>query len=62
MSEALIRQTTEPFFTTKKDSGGTGLGLFIVRQVAEAHGGVCQIDSQPGKGTRITLTIPSRHG
>ena len=58
MSEELIRRTSEPFFTTKKDSGGTGLGLSIARQVAEAHGGGIQIQSKPGEGTRITLTIP----
>ncbi len=62
MSEDLIRQTSEPFFTTKKNSGGTGLGLFIVRQVAEAHGGMILIQSRPGEGTRITLTIPCQHG
>ncbi|MEI7881061.1 MAG: hybrid sensor histidine kinase/response regulator [bacterium] len=62
MSEELIRLTAEPFFTTKKNSGGTGLGLSIVRQVTEAHGGAVRIQSKPGEGTRITMTIPSRHG
>lgn len=62
MSEELIRQTSEPFFTTKRDSGGTGLGLFIVRQVAEAHGGVFRIQSKPGEGTRVTVTIPHQPG
>lgn len=62
MSEELIRLTAEPFFTTKKNSGGTGLGLSIVRQVTEAHGGSVRIKSKPGEGTRITMTIPCRHG
>ena len=62
MSEELIRLTAEPFFTTKKNSGGTGLGLSIVRQVTEAHGGAVRIQSKPGEGTRITMTIPCRHG
>jgi len=62
MSEELLRQTSEPFFTTKKNSGGTGLGLFIVRQVTEAHGGMILIQSRPGEGSRITLTIPCRNG
>lgn len=60
MSEELIRQTSTPFFTTKGESGGTGLGLFIVRQVTEAHGGTFLILSRPGQGTRITMTIPCR--
>lgn len=60
MSEELIRQTSRPFFTTKQESGGTGLGLFIVRQVTEAHGGEFLILSRPGQGTRITMTIPCR--
>ncbi len=43
--------------------GGSGLGLTIVRQVAEAHGGGVTIDSAPGDGTRIIIWLPaSRFG
>jgi two-component system sensor histidine kinase PilS (NtrC family) len=45
-----------PFFTTRR--GGTGLGLPIVRQIVEAHGGRAEIDSSPGAGTRVTLILP----
>jgi len=62
MDAAQIQRTSEPFYTTKKDSGGTGLGLFIVRQVAESHDGALRIESTPGTGTRITLTVPQRPG
>ena len=55
-----IRKVCEPFYTTKK--GGTGLGLFIARQVAEAHGGSLRIESQPDEGTRITILIPHQPG
>ncbi|MCW5890822.1 MAG: response regulator [bacterium] len=43
------------FFTTKSE--GTGLGMSIVRSVAERHGGRVEIDSAPGRGTRVTLVL-----
>ncbi|MGH7824466.1 MAG: sensor histidine kinase [Candidatus Binatia bacterium] len=46
----------EPFATTK--SGGTGLGMAVVRQVVSAHGGAVTYTSQPGKGTTFRLTLP----
>ncbi len=56
--EVLIR-ATEPFFTTKPVGKGTGLGLATVRGVVEAHGGHLDLDSEVGRGTRITLRLPS---
>lgn len=46
----------EPFFTTKAQ--GTGLGLAVVRAVAEAHHGSFEICSEPGRGTRAELFLP----
>jgi signal transduction histidine kinase len=37
---------------------GTGLGLFIARSIAEAHGGTLEVESQPDRGTAFTLTLP----
>ncbi len=41
-----------------KDSGGTGLGLPIVKEIAEAHGGAVTVDSQVDKGSVFTLRLP----
>ncbi len=62
MTEEQVRQATEPFFSTKQKKGGTGLGLFIARQVVEAHGGELRIRSRVGEGTRMTLAFPNRIG
>lgn len=42
----------------KRDQSGTGLGLFIVRHLVEAHGGTVMVDSQPGEGTTFTAHLP----
>jgi len=49
-------QLNEPFYTTKAQ--GTGLGLAVVRAIAEAHHGEFQISSEPGCGTRAELLLP----
>lgn len=46
----------EPYFSTKK--AGTGLGLPTVRRVVEEHGGTVSLQSEVGKGTQFTITLP----
>jgi len=61
IAERDIGRLTEPFFTTRTESGGTGLGLSISRSIVEKHGGNLKFESQPGKGTRVSIRIPVIH-
>jgi signal transduction histidine kinase len=57
MDEATRRQLFRPFFTTRH--GGTGLGLAFVKRVVEDHRGAIRVESQPGRGSLFTVTIPT---
>lgn len=47
-----------PFFTTRKSSGGVGLGLYVSKHIAEKNGGSIAVDSRVGTGTVFTITLP----
>jgi PAS domain S-box-containing protein len=54
-----LARLCDPFFTTKQASGGTGLGLAISSTLVRAHGGRLAFASEPGRGTRAVVTLPS---
>lgn len=54
-----LKRVCDPFFTTKRDSGGTGLGLSISSTIIQELGGCLDIMSEQGKGTTMTLYLPS---
>jgi PAS domain S-box-containing protein len=59
MSHGVRRKAFDPFFTTRRDQGGTGLGLHIVYNiVTDCLGGRINLDSEPGEGTKIQLVLP----
>ena len=55
----IIDQIFEPFVTTKPPGKGTGLGLPVVHRIVQDHGGHVSIESTPGKGTRVSVLLPS---
>jgi signal transduction histidine kinase len=53
------RKAFDPFFTTRRDQGSTGLGLHIVHSIVTNYlGGRLHLDSEPGEGTRVRLVLP----
>jgi signal transduction histidine kinase len=59
MPEDTVAKAFEPFFTTKAVGDGTGLGLFLSREIVASHGGSLTIDSVVGKGTMVVIALPN---
>ncbi|MBA1228559.1 response regulator [Pseudomonas viridiflava] len=58
MDEEVLRRAFDPFFTTKKIGQGTGLGLSMIYGFTRQSGGQVRIQSEPGKGTTVTMCFP----
>jgi len=55
-----LNKIFDPFFSTKDVGHGSGLGLYIVHDIIERHGGRINVDSQPGQGTTFTIWLPRK--
>jgi CheY-like chemotaxis protein len=62
MSPEVRAKAFEPFFSTKDVGKGTGLGLSQIYGFVEQSGGTAEIDSQPGKGTTVSILLPRATG
>jgi len=64
MTKEQVEHAAEPFYRTDKArarlSGGAGLGLTLVKQIADAHGAALIIDSEPGRGTAVRVEFTTR--
>jgi len=62
MDEATRQRALEPFFTTKLERGGTGMGLAIVNGIVKQFGGSVRIDTAPGRGCTFEIHCPAEPG
>ncbi len=62
MTPDVAAKAFDPFFTTKPIGQGTGLGLSMIHGFMRQSGGQVRIDTEPGRGTTITLALPRWHG
>jgi PAS domain S-box-containing protein len=58
MDAATLQRICEPFFTTRAQTGGTGLGLSVVHGIVAEHRGQLAVSSAPGRGTRFDVLLP----
>jgi signal transduction histidine kinase/CheY-like chemotaxis protein len=57
MNQATLAKIFDPYFTTKAFGQGSGIGLSVVHGIVNRHGGKIRVDSEPGKGTTVTVLL-----
>jgi signal transduction histidine kinase len=60
MAENVRRRAMQPFFSTKVDGKGTGVGLYVVQRIVRDYSGWITLESSPGHGTTVTIFFPIR--
>ncbi|TGK07643.1 hybrid sensor histidine kinase/response regulator [Leptospira semungkisensis] len=60
MTQEVLVKIFQPYFTTKKTGQGTGLGMFVAKEIADHFGIRIEIDSEPEKGTEFRLVFPDK--
>ena len=58
----ILNRIMDPFFTTRKNEGGTGLGLAVCSQIVKAHSGKIEVRSTIDKGSTFKIVLPVKHG
>ncbi len=58
MTPEIIEKIFDPYFTTKEDDKGSGMGLSVVLSIVKNHGGFVKVESEPGKGSTFNVFFP----
>ncbi len=59
MDEETVSRIFEPYFTTREEKGGTGLGMSVAFGIVKGHNGYIDVESRPDEGTEITVYFPA---
>ena len=58
MNEKTLSKIFEPYFTTRGDKGGSGLGMSVVFGIVKSHNGYIDVVSEPGRGSEVVISFP----